>query len=352
MPPKTLLQRMGERFQLLSSSGGRHTRQATLRATLDWSWELLSRDEQQALSQLSVFEGGFTLEAAEAVLSLEKAWPTDAVQALVDKSLVRQTHDDRFDLLLSVQEYAAEDKRAGIGALDEAGARHGAWFAPSAPEAVDSLVLRCRCGLALGLELDSLLAACRRAVTRRGSVAVELLSRRRGLCSRIVAGSGGFAFTARVAGLCPSPYKHTGIGRVRSGAALHQAGRGGGPGASRRRRLWRAKLGIASRASSSTAWASPWAGADRRSLRELRRRAGRRATSGTAAPDLPHGLAVIHGERGRMWTTLGRVRRGACGGPRVGDRAEGRVLANLGELSRGLGRMGEAAHHVATLATA
>jgi predicted ATPase/class 3 adenylate cyclase len=178
MPPKTLLQRMGERFKLLASSGGRHTRQATLRATLDWSWDLLSPDEQRALAQLSVFEGGFTLEAAEAVLALPDMWPTDAVQALVDKSLVRAVSDGRFDLLVSVHEYAAE-KRRGFGAPDEAEIRHEAWFARlGTPQAADSLQVRSGIGRAveLGRELDNLIAACGRAVmTGDDSVAVGLL---------------------------------------------------------------------------------------------------------------------------------------------------------------------------------
>ena len=178
MSPTALLQRMGERFKLLASSGGRHTRQATLRATLDWSWELLSPDEQRALAQLSVFEGGFTLEAAEAVLALEDEWPTDAVQALVDKSLVRMVSDDRFDSLVSVQEYAAEKLRA-FGAQPEAQARHGAWFARfGTPEAIDSLnvhggVARLR---ALTRELDNVVIACERATHRGdGATAVALL---------------------------------------------------------------------------------------------------------------------------------------------------------------------------------
>src|SRR5512137_3182940 len=70
MPPHTLLARMGERFRLLASSGGRRDRHATLRATLDWSWDLLSPAEKSALAQLSVFEDGFTREAIEAVVDL------------------------------------------------------------------------------------------------------------------------------------------------------------------------------------------------------------------------------------------------------------------------------------------
>ena len=91
MPPRTLLRRMGERFKLLASRGRRLDRQSTLRAAFDWSWDLLPPAEKAALAQLSVFEGGFTLEAAEAVLDLSRhddaPWIVDVVQRLVDKSL-------------------------------------------------------------------------------------------------------------------------------------------------------------------------------------------------------------------------------------------------------------------------
>src|SRR5262249_45979540 len=70
MSPQSLLARMSERFKVLASTGERRDRQATLRATFDWSWDLLSAADRAALAQLSVFEGGFTLESAEAVLDL------------------------------------------------------------------------------------------------------------------------------------------------------------------------------------------------------------------------------------------------------------------------------------------
>ncbi|MDQ6922955.1 MAG: tetratricopeptide repeat protein [Pseudomonadota bacterium] len=168
MPPRTLLLRMSERFKLLSSTGGRLDRQATLRAVFDWSWDLLSLPEKAALAQLSVFEGGFKLESVEAVLDLsayENApWPMDALQSLVQKSLVRQVTDDRFDLLVSVQEYAAEHmctaaRYAGSGpaALLAAEMRHGAHFAG----------LNEKAAVADGCaELDNLVVACRRAAAR------------------------------------------------------------------------------------------------------------------------------------------------------------------------------------------
>jgi predicted ATPase/class 3 adenylate cyclase/Tfp pilus assembly protein PilF len=180
MPPRTLLARMTERFKLLSATGGRIDRQATLRAVFDWSWDLLSLPEKAALAQLSVFEGGFTLEAVEAMLDLsacdEAPWPVDVLQSLVQKSLVRVTGDDRFDLLVSVQEYAAEHLRteqryAGSGpdARRAAEARHGTYFASLDPRSVTAN----RCA-----DLDNVVVACRRAAARGDTeVAVEALER-------------------------------------------------------------------------------------------------------------------------------------------------------------------------------
>ena len=175
MPPRTLLARMSERFKLLASSGGRHDRQATLRATLDWSWDQLSAGDKAALAQLSVFEAGFTLESAEAVVDLSQTagapWPVDVMQSLVEKSLVRPVTDRRFDLLTSVQEYAAEHlgtpgRFAGSGpaALVAAQARHGNHFAGLGEK--EAIAGGCA-------ELDNLAAACRRAV-RRGDSAVAV----------------------------------------------------------------------------------------------------------------------------------------------------------------------------------
>ncbi len=165
MPPRTLLLRMDERFKLLSSKSGRLGRHATLRATFDWSWELLAPAEKSALAQLSVFEGGFTLAAAEAVIELapfDDAWPPDLVQSLVEKSFVRHRGDGRFDLLVSVQVYAAEHLRtpgrlpgSGPQALAAVQRRHLQCFADLGPESAAE---------GRGAELDNLLTACRRAI--------------------------------------------------------------------------------------------------------------------------------------------------------------------------------------------
>ena len=134
----------------------------------DWSWDLLSLPEKAALAQLSVFEGGFTLESVEAVLDLsayENApWPMDALQSLVHKSLVRQVSDDRFDLLVSVQEYASEHLRT---AARYAGAVRPRCSQRKHDTARTLRVWTRRPQIADACaELDNLVVACRRAAAR------------------------------------------------------------------------------------------------------------------------------------------------------------------------------------------
>jgi len=140
LPPRALLARMGERFRRVAAEVGSMDRRAMLRAAFDWSWDLLLLSDQVALAQLSVFEGAFTLEAAEAVIDLsafdDMPRAVDVLYSLVDKSFVRSLEDGRFDLLVSVQEYAAEHlltagRFAGSGpeAQQAALARHAAWQA-------------------------------------------------------------------------------------------------------------------------------------------------------------------------------------------------------------------------------
>jgi predicted ATPase/class 3 adenylate cyclase/tetratricopeptide (TPR) repeat protein len=178
MPPRTLLARMGDRFALLS--GSRHGRQATLRTVLDWSWDLLSLPEKMSLAQLSVFEGGFTLESVEAVLDLSDCenapLPMDTLQSLVQKSFVRPVPGERFDLLVSVKEYAAEHlgtegryPGSGPSALRAAVVRHGRYFA-----GLDEKIAT----VGGGVELGNFITACRRAVARgEADVAVSALER-------------------------------------------------------------------------------------------------------------------------------------------------------------------------------
>jgi predicted ATPase len=104
LPPDALLARLDQRLPLLTG-GARDApeRQQTLRATISWSYDLLDEHEQELLASLSVFAGGWTLEAAEAVCDCE----LETLASLVDKSLVRE-RDGRFSMLETIREYAHE----------------------------------------------------------------------------------------------------------------------------------------------------------------------------------------------------------------------------------------------------
>jgi len=165
MTPSDLLMRMNERFNLLSSRSGRQDRQATLRAAFDWSWDLLNASEMAALAQLSVFEGGFTLQSAQAVVALGSPHGSldvvDVVGLLVDKSFVRSLDNGRFDLLESVREYAAEHLRttgrfsgSGETAALAAQMRHWHYFAGLDERAATAQ---------RGIEVNNLVVACQRA---------------------------------------------------------------------------------------------------------------------------------------------------------------------------------------------
>ena len=115
MTPEQIAVRLRDRFQLLRS-GARTapTRQQTLKATLDWSYDLLTGEERLLLERLSVFAGGWTLEAAEAVTDGEGIAEGEALELLsrlVDKSLVvyeERGSVARYRLLETVRQYASE----------------------------------------------------------------------------------------------------------------------------------------------------------------------------------------------------------------------------------------------------
>jgi predicted ATPase len=90
--PERLLERLSNRLDLLKAGRGVDPRQQTLRATIEWSHELLNGGEQPLFARLAVFAGGWTLEAAEEICDAD----LDTLQSLVDKSLVRVREGDRF----------------------------------------------------------------------------------------------------------------------------------------------------------------------------------------------------------------------------------------------------------------
>ncbi|MFF0555989.1 ATP-binding protein [Streptomyces sp. NPDC004266] len=129
LTPRQIADRLDDRFLLLTS-GSRTVlpRQQTLRAVVDWSWDLLDPAERTLLRQVSVFAGGWDLAAAEA-LSPHAA---DALGALVDKSLVVATPTEdgemRYRLLETIHEYATERAAEDPELLAAAEATHTAHF--------------------------------------------------------------------------------------------------------------------------------------------------------------------------------------------------------------------------------
>jgi predicted ATPase len=103
LPPDQLLLRLTERLDLLRGGRDAESRHATLRATIAWSYELLSPKEQQLFARLGVFAGGCTLAAAEEVCDAD----VDMLQALLDKSLLRRT-GDRYWMLETIRGFAIE----------------------------------------------------------------------------------------------------------------------------------------------------------------------------------------------------------------------------------------------------
>jgi predicted ATPase/class 3 adenylate cyclase len=118
-----ILERLEQRLPLLTG-GARDLpeRQRTLRGAIEWSYELLTEEEQRLFGRLSVFRGGCTLEAAEEVCDAD----LDTVQSLVDKSLLRHT-EERYWMLETIREYAAEQLDASSEA-DELRRRHADFF--------------------------------------------------------------------------------------------------------------------------------------------------------------------------------------------------------------------------------
>jgi predicted ATPase/class 3 adenylate cyclase len=128
MSVDTIASRLSDRFKLLR--GGDRTampRQQTLRALIDWSYELLTDDERTLFGRLSVFAGGFTLEAAEKVGSggsIAEADVLDLLAGLVEKSLVTlDVEHDRYGMLETVRQYALE-KLENSGEMESARVRH------------------------------------------------------------------------------------------------------------------------------------------------------------------------------------------------------------------------------------
>jgi predicted ATPase len=122
MSPAEILERLASRLDLFKGGRDADPRQATLRTTIEWSYDLLKGQEQQLFARLSVFHGGCTLEAAEEVVGAD----VDGLQLLVDKNLVRRS-GGRFWMLETIRELARERFDAS-GEAEAIGQRHAEWF--------------------------------------------------------------------------------------------------------------------------------------------------------------------------------------------------------------------------------
>jgi predicted ATPase/class 3 adenylate cyclase len=137
--------RLDDRFRLLT--GGSRTalpRQQTLRAMMDWSYELLNARERTLFRRLSAFAGGFTLEAAEAICAdeeIQSAEVLDLLTNLVSKSLVvfeERDEEARYRFLETVRQYA-RDKLLETGEAAQVRERHRNWFLALAERAESAL---------------------------------------------------------------------------------------------------------------------------------------------------------------------------------------------------------------------
>lgn len=133
LSPEQIASRLDDRFRLLT--GGSRTalpRQQTLQAAIDWSYDLLEEQEKILFDRLSVFQGGFTLEAAEAVCAsppLEAHRVLDLLSHLVDKSLVIAAdgyHGVRYRMLETLRQYGRE--RLAEGETEEVREAHTTYF--------------------------------------------------------------------------------------------------------------------------------------------------------------------------------------------------------------------------------
>jgi predicted ATPase/class 3 adenylate cyclase len=143
LSPAELLKRLDRRFQLLA--GGRRgavERHATLRAAIDWSFELLGTAEQRLLARLAVFSGGCTLEAIEAVCCddpVECETAVDLVTGLVARSLVvAEDHGfgTRYRLLETIRQYG-EERLAEWGETDKIRILHASFYAALSARAAE-----------------------------------------------------------------------------------------------------------------------------------------------------------------------------------------------------------------------
>ena len=162
MSSAQLAERLDDIFALLvGGARSAHPRHQALRATLDWSHDLLDAEERAAFRRLSVFAGGFTLEAAERVAAggdIKPASMLELLTRLADKSLLRVEHapdDSRYHLLVTIRDYG-RDRLAEAGESGAVRRAHLAYFTELAETAAARIDGDEASGNGLELELDRL----------------------------------------------------------------------------------------------------------------------------------------------------------------------------------------------------
>jgi predicted ATPase len=129
LSPAQIVERLSKRLDVFKGGRDADPRQATLRATIEWSHDLLTEEEKRLFARLAVFAGGCTLEAAEEVADAD----LDTLQSLVDKSLLRHSAG-RFWMLETMRQYGSERlQESGEG--EKLGGRHAEHFLALAEEA-------------------------------------------------------------------------------------------------------------------------------------------------------------------------------------------------------------------------
>lgn len=190
LSPEQLDARLNQRFRILT--GGTRTdepRQQTLRALVDWSWDLLNSHERSALARASVFNGSFDLDAAEGILvdDPDERWTLlDQLTGLADKSLLQLVNSGRYRLLETIREFAAAkfNDSGDVLALADA---HLAYYLRIAVDAEPHLRSRDQLHwwARLDAEHDNLTSALHHALTKADPTeALHLLVALRGYWSR------------------------------------------------------------------------------------------------------------------------------------------------------------------------
>ena len=170
MSPTQIRDRLDERFRLLTGSRRSIERHQTLRHAVQWSYDLLEPDEQTVLQQLSVFVGGFDLDAAASVGELDEFEALDILDSLVRKSLLHVDRTDtevRYRMLETIRQFA-EEALAATGTGDEIRNRHADYFADRADDAAARYVTddEVRVGRWVDREIANLTAGFHWALSR------------------------------------------------------------------------------------------------------------------------------------------------------------------------------------------